>query len=313
MQRKKLNCNEDIYKKFDLKKSVTSLIQSKDLPITAENQKPWLDKNNISEAEIINKNEFQKFSHQTQQELLGWSKNGYLKLENFFSTQDCDIINNEIDQLLKTQTAKQRLDERVIFAIHQSKAIYELANDKNLNEILSFILGKKVKLFQSLNFKKGSSQLAHSDTIHMTTYPLGYMIAAWVALEDIKIDSGPLFYYPGSQKLPFVLNKDFQHEDSYFIHGKNTYKKYEQAIQKIIELNNLKQEIFLAKKGDVFLWHANLLHGGMPIKNKELTRKSMVLHFYAEDVICYHEITQRPAIFGGKEAECAVTSSENNF
>ncbi|MBP6455371.1 MAG: phytanoyl-CoA dioxygenase family protein [Chitinophagaceae bacterium] len=310
IQRKKLNCNEDIYKKYGIKKSVVSLIQSKDLPPTTENEKPWLDKFNSSTEDLVTNIDFKKFSNDIQLELLSWTKNGFLKLNNFYSSQECDEINDEIEKLLKTQTAKQRLDERVIFAIHQSKAIYEIANNKKLNDVLSFILGKKVKLFQSLNFKKGSAQLAHSDTIHMTTYPLGYMIAAWIALEDIKMDSGPLFYYPGSHKLPYVLNKDFHHEDSFFIHGKNTYKKYEQAIQDIIEKNNLQKEIFLAKKGDVLIWHANLLHGGMPIENKELTRKSMVLHFYAEDVISYHEITQRPAIFGGKEAECAVTASE---
>jgi ectoine hydroxylase-related dioxygenase (phytanoyl-CoA dioxygenase family) len=69
----------------------------------------------------------------------------------------------------------------------------------------------------------------------------------------------------------------------------------------------LQQEKFMAKKGDVFVWHANLLHGGSPINNPALSRKSMVLHFYAKDVICYHEITERPAIFNDKEAHCAST------
>ena len=52
----------------------------------------------------------------------------------------------------------------------------------------------------------------------------------------------------------------------------------------------------MAKKGDVFIWHANLIHGGSPIKDHSLTRKSMVIHYYAKDVIKYHEITERPSI-----------------
>ena len=51
-----------------------------------------------------------------------------------------------------------------------------------------------------------------------------------------------------------------------------------------------------AKKGDVLVWHANLLHGGMPVVHPALTRKSMVAHYFAEGVICYHEISQRPAV-----------------
>jgi len=31
--------------------------------------------------------------------------------------------------------------------------------------------------------------------------------------------------------------------------------------------------------------------------NKELTRKSFVVHYFAENVIAYHEISERPAIF----------------
>ena len=39
------------------------------------------------------------------------------------------------------------------------------------------------------------------------------------------------------------------------------------------------------------------MHGGEPMLNQELTRKSMVVHYFANDVIAYHEISERPAIF----------------
>jgi ectoine hydroxylase len=64
----------------------------------------------------------------------------------------------------------------------------------------------------------------------------------------------------------------------------------------VIREKNLERKIFIAKKGDVFIWHTNLIHGGMPVKNTALTRKSMVIHNYAKDVIKYHEITERPAL-----------------
>ena len=56
--------------------------------------------------------------------------------------------------------------------------------------------------------------------------------------------------------------------------------------------------MFLARKGDVFLWHANLMHGGEPHHDKALTRKSMVFHYFSRAHICYREITQRPALMG---------------
>jgi ectoine hydroxylase-related dioxygenase (phytanoyl-CoA dioxygenase family) len=138
----------------------------------------------------------------------------------------------------------------------------------------------------------------------MTTFPLGYLIAVWIALEDITPGCGPLFYYKGSHKLPYVLNNNYDHGGNYFLLGKDAYKKYENAIAAVIETNELKKEIFIAKKGDIFIWHANILHGGEKIQLPSSSRKSMVLHFFTEEAICYHEITQRPAIFTGEEAHC---------
>jgi hypothetical protein len=300
---KKLDCNEDIYKKYGLKKSTKDLISSKDFNDSAVAETPWLDQENV-EPILNSKLEQTDFSAETKSKIKSFASEGYIILDNAFSHEEVDTILDEVNSLKKTGKAKQRDDERIIFAIHNSDKIYELATKKKITKLLDFLLGKKVKLFQSLNFEHGSAQRAHSDTIHMTTYPLGYLVAVWVALEDIHPDSGPLFYYPRSQKLPYVLNADYNHGGNYFLLGPQAYQKYEDAIQQVIENNKLKKEVFCPKKGDAFIWHANILHGGSPINNPDLTRKSMVLHFYAEDVICYHEITQRPAIFNGEEAHC---------
>jgi ectoine hydroxylase len=304
LHRKTLACNEKVYEQYGLQQHVLQPIAHKKLTHLPVVDTPWLDQKNIDPNTIATKEGFSSFTPAMQQSILQWPQLGYAVLPNFYSIQECDVINAEVENLLANKTAKQRFDERIIFAIHQSKEVYALSTKPQLLNILAFILGKEVKLFQSLNFTHGSNQRAHSDTIHMTTHPLGYMIAVWIALEDIDADSGPLFYYPGSQQLPYVLNQDYNHGGNYFMLGKNAYSQYEDAIEQVIANNDLQKEIFLAKKGDVFVWHANILHGGSAIINPALTRKSMVLHFYAKDVICYHEITERPAIYGGQEAHC---------
>jgi ectoine hydroxylase len=67
-------------------------------------------------------------------------------------------------------------------------------------------------------------------------------------------------------------------------------------LEELVSAKGYEKKEFLAKKGDVFIWHANLVHGGAPIINKASTRKSMVIHYYAKDVIKYHEITERPSL-----------------
>ena len=98
----------------------------------------------------------------------------------------------------------------------------------------------------------------------MTTYPLGYLSAAWIAFEDIHPDSGPLVYYPGSHKLPYVFSKDVGlGEFDLKREGYGPYhQKYEPYIQDLIAKHHLEPHYFHARKGDTLIWHANLLHGG---------------------------------------------------
>ena len=41
----------------------------------------------------------------------------------------------------------------------------------------------------------------------------------------------------------------------------------------------------------MLIWHANLLHGGSPVKDPKRTRKALVCHFFARGAVCYHDLT----------------------
>jgi ectoine hydroxylase len=130
--------------------------------------------------------------------------------------------------------------------------------------------------------------------IQLSTFPYGNIIAVWIALEDMTLDNGLLHYYPGSHKLPYLMNDGYGNTGSRYMLGSKTYVDYEDAVEEMIGKNPLEKNTFTAKAGDALIWHANLLHGGEKVLDPNTTRKSMVFHFYAQDVICYHEITQRP-------------------
>lgn len=285
-----------MYAQYGLSKSRLSNVSSKDFK-DIKGETPWLDQ--YASSEVLPEHDFFKqMSPEHQKALLDWSTNGYAVLENYLSEEDVDSINDSIDHIIEEGNPNWRSGKKkLMFAINQDEKLRATAAPQRLNDLMSMLLGKKAKLFQSINFIEGSEQKAHSDSIHMTTFPLGYLTAIWIALEDIEIDQGALFYYPGSHQLPYVLNDDFDHGGNFFFLGKNTHKAYEGAIQTVINDHQLERKTFKAKKGDALIWHANLLHGGLPITREGATRKSMVMHFYAEDVICYHEITQRPTIF----------------
>lgn len=291
-----LEHNRGPYKDAGMRKFLFQSISSKDFSHLPQGEIPWMDKD-ISEDEIRKKVEATSFSAPVKQSLLAWKENGYAILEKFLDAGIVDSINAQIEKLLAEKKIEFTLGNKIMFANKASELIKSVTVRKEITDILDFILGRKVVPFQTINFLTGSEQHAHSDSIHMTTYPLGYLIAIWVALEDISEDAGPLSYYPGSHKLPYLLNDGYERGGNVFTVGADSnYLKYEEKIGKVVREKRLPKKIFTAKKGDVLIWHANLIHGGEKITRPGATRKSMVVHYFAEDVIKYHEITERPAL-----------------
>ena len=290
---RQLKHNAGAYKKYHLHKPLIASISSKDFP--DKESKAWLD---VGDAAILapQKSGFKEFSQPVQEKILRWSKEGYMILENFFDLKTCDAVNREIEKLLSEKRIEFTYGNKLMFANKLSAVIKNVANHPDLNKLLSFLLDREIIAFQTINFLKGSQQRAHSDSIHMTTYPLGYLIAVWIALEDVHHENGPLFYYPGSHRLPFLLNDDFNKGETALTLGKKDYTDYEDLQEEVIRSSTFERKEFHARKGDILIWHANLVHGGAPILDNNLTRRSMVVHYYARDVIKYHEITERPSL-----------------
>lgn len=289
--KKKLKHNIPIYKRLGLKKSYFSSISSKDFSHLPSN------KREVDYEKLVKTSFYKNLTEENKQSVLKYSENGYLIIKGFLKDYIADKINEEIEQLQKDKILKFRYGGKLMFAIHHSEIIRNLGNDENLLEFLSIIMDGQAKLFQSINFINGSQQKTHSDSIHMTTYPLGGLLGVWIALEDVDENNGALHYIPRSQNLPYFLNSDYDNEGNYFKIGKKSYSAYEDFLEKKVNDLGLKKEIFCAKKGDLLIWHANILHGGEPHLDKTRTRKSLVYHYFDENSVCYHEVTQRPALF----------------
>ena len=292
-QHRRLSHNVPLYQKLGLKKQYFSPISSRDfghLPTGAglPPVPPLAERLATTAA-------FRALPAASQASLRAFEENGFAVLSGFFSPETVDGINAELAQLIETKQISLRYRNKFMFAFRQSARI-RAAGDGALRTLVGAVLGHETKLFQSINFLSGSEQRTHSDSIHMSTFPLGGMAAAWVALEDITPGNGPLHYYPGSHHLPYYLNADYQNEGSNWLIGDKEYTEYEAYINRKIAEAGLPKQVFLARKGDVFIWHANLMHGGEPHLDKAQTRKSMVFHYFSQAHICYHEITQRPAL-----------------
>lgn len=160
----------------------------------------------------------------------------------------------------------------------ESPVIRSLALNEYLTPILKRLLGHVPVLCNSLSFEQGSGQPDHVDALYMTPRSRGHLIAIWVALEDCSLDAGPLRYYPGSHHIePYVFSNGSNHFIESEMEGWRVHMRAE------IDRRGLRPVCFSAKKGDVFIWSAYLLHAGEPIRNLALTRRSLVFHYYSEE------------------------------
>jgi len=288
-----LKHNVSKYQKYGIQKKYYSSVSSADF-VGLDSPPNIHDRLNTKDT-LPKLDAFQKLSPLRQEELLSWSDDGYVILKGFFSSDRIAEINEEVDRLDQNGQA-QWVGNKMMFAIHYSDIILGVSADPKLMHIIDLLMGKRMELFQSINFLTGSEQRTHSDSVHMSTFPYGNIIAAWIALEPTNANNGPLHYYPGSHKLPYVVNRDYGNAGSPLFLGDKPYSVYEDKIASILTEHNYERKLLFAEPGDVLLWHSNLLHGGEPHHDNAKTRKSLVTHYYAEDAICFHEITQRPTL-----------------
>jgi phytanoyl-CoA hydroxylase len=152
----------------------------------------------------------------------------------------------------------------------------ELIFPPKVLRFLELIFERPPVAFQTMSMRKGSQENLHIDTGPLTlTEPLS-MAASWVALEDVQPHSGEFEFIPGSHALPELLHYGVNK-------GHNEdMREYGRILERTLEMcaeRGLKTERFMAKKGDVLIWHADLMHGGARIEDPSRTRLSLVAHF----------------------------------
>ena len=200
---------------------------------------------------------------------------------------DPDLLVRVLEDLIEPLHEVNRVQDAWKF----STAVRELALMPPVLDVLRILYGREPVPFQTLNFEYGTQQRAHSDTVHFSSLPRRYMCGAWVALEDVDAGNGPLFYYPGSQRLPDPFFQRFGLDA-----GIASYVSYEGAQEALLEAHGLEPIEFHAKAGDVLIWSANLVHGGKPITEDGRTRWSQVTHYFFDGCVYVTPLHSDPEV-----------------
>ena len=236
--------------------------------------------------------------------LAQWRDYGYVTLEQAVDGELIDQYLEELNKLkeqekspllmtsvsLKSPTPfnasviAEQYSARTVDDYYFSEASRQILMNKKVMNFIEMVFEAKPVLNQSLNFQHGSQQAVHQDTAFVRMNTPMHMAAIWVALEDVVKGSGELVYYPGSHRWEgFLFSNRFKHYDEER-DGHAQLEQWYQWIHGEAERRGCTLQSFLPKKGDVFIWHAGLAHGGSEVSLPGCTRKSLVGHYCPQGV-----------------------------
>jgi hypothetical protein len=220
-----------------------------------------------------------------------YNVNGFLHIRDFYNHDFMDAVAGELDLYCSQNYSgyAEGSSMRIEHLHTLGGKFTELFKDLKIRKELKNLYGVEMLPCQSLAYKYGSQQSVHSDYIHLTPYPKNLMCGVWVALEDVVEDSGELVVYPGSHKEKSYLRRHLNLE----LVRNNDYSVFGEELDTNWKINSIKytQQKALLKKGDILIWDANLLHEGSLRKIINITRRSVVFHFFGKGAICYYDST----------------------
>jgi hypothetical protein len=150
-----------------------------------------------------------------------------------------------------------------------------------ISRFLSLVFGTKPVINQQLLFQRSNGHRVHQDTSVVAVEDPLLLVASWIALEDVTEGSGELAFYDRSHKLPHYV---FDNGTKRMGHDDRTL--YEDELDAACRARGMTYQRFMAKKGDVFLWAADLVHRSHPrTLPDDTSRLSCVTHYHPETTV----------------------------
>lgn len=222
-----------------------------------------------------------------------WVANGYVVLKGAVPSEFVDKANDDIDYLyaneigfaeswesgvvrvVPLESRHRTMPHKLIDAHACCPNIRGAMLTEKVVRFMNVIFNSPALAFQGIYFEYGSEQPIHQDSAYVHVSRPMELAASWLALEDIKPDSGELEYYPGSHRIREFI---FDGNGKWLSDDDTQHAAYLKYLEDESVRSGLKKERFAAKKGDVLIWSADLAHGGSPVKNRT-TRRSFVAHW----------------------------------
>lgn len=253
-----------------------------------------------AEARIAGKQELGVLDEADAARFRHWCQHGYVTLERTVEPALIDRLQAEVEEfwqqgrpdltlevnddgtVFRPMAARYRHLPHKVLDLHGASPIArDIVFSPAIRRFLGLLFERPPMVFQSLMFQWGTEQAMHQDTAYVVTCSPMEFVGCWIALQDVQPGSGELQYYAGSHRLPEFL---------WFDRARSRPPEYEDDhaflshVREESERAGCELRRFRPRKGDALIWHADLVHGGAPRMQRDLTRWSLVSHLCPVDV-----------------------------
>jgi hypothetical protein len=169
------------------------------------------------------------------------------------------------------QLSVQELADPGLVAVdfhNQSMAGKRVACHQVVVEFLGHVFKEQIVLVESFSTLRGVDQLTHDEGSRSRTHSGSLVAGVFVALEECRLDTGPVGLFPGSHGLnmePAPAGET----------GEERHRRLEDLCGRSVG----DRRLLVLDKGDVVVWHGALVHGGTDPINREVSRLALLAHF----------------------------------
>jgi hypothetical protein len=164
-------------------------------------------------------------------------------------------------------------------------AVRDLCCYAPLADVLQRVIGEPCGVHLNLTGWRSTQRNWHQDGYLNPDSNGDWYAAVWIALDDIDAHAGPFQFVPGSHrhfpvirhdKMRAALTPEEAESPDWPTHSERILTP---LFEDELRHDRVIPHEFVAKRGDVLVWHARLLHRGSAPLDPRLERRALIAHF----------------------------------
>lgn len=253
-------------------------------PVPMTGRTFWFDRNNYQTL-----SRYRSLSEHDKNVIDGMAQEGCYLFKNALDPAHIEQINDAIDAWTIAHAAALAANKKPdgthprLIGLHQELPLLQQLFASDIARRVQLLLAGRIStLFTTITFLQSSQQPLHRDIPVFSPAPGGFFFRMGFALEKATTLNGALTGVKGGHKIAAqrhtMPHRFYRHFDAIAEQDPDAWREAQEQYRCAYKDAGLVEETIEMESGDVLLWHPLFPHSGGNFEDKQLSRRSVVLH-----------------------------------